>query len=155
MVRILMPNLLPIPCFLRGNRYLPKSKKGRGSQSWCRKGLNSLFTFAGNPFKTSCMYAYSVLFLINSSRLSNSHSDENFCSFPYQECFMTAALGELKGRYMFHWKEYGAPLYTDSCVFVVNFEQISYLIFKNILKYLIKLEHAYANGKFMAKQYHS
>ena len=69
--------------FLKEVLTFVKIKKGRESQSWCRMGVNSLFTFGGNPFKASCMYSYSVLFLINSSRLSDSHFDENFCPFPY------------------------------------------------------------------------
>ena len=76
------PYAKPPPNFLfhKGLQTFVKIKKRRRSQSWCRMGVNSLFTFGGNSFKTSCMYFYSVLLLINISRLSDSHFDENFSS---------------------------------------------------------------------------
>ena len=127
----------PNSLFLKGVQTFIKIKKGRGSQSWCRMGVNTLFTFGGNPSKTSCMYSCSALFLINSSRLRDSHIDENFCSFPYQGCLMTAVHVLLK--------EYDTPLQTDSLVYVIKFEQISQLFFLNVFLKFFRLEYAFAN----------
>ena len=53
-------------------------------------------------------------------------------------------------------EEYDTTLHTGSPVFVVNFEQVSYLIllrvFESIFKMLIRLEHAYTNEKFILKE---
>ena len=60
-----------------------------------------------------------------------------------------------KGEVHVSLKEYGTPLDTDSRVFVVNFEQISYwCVFEIIFKILIRLEYAYSNEKFILKECH-
>ena len=54
--------LPPNSLLLKGVQTFVNIKKGRGSQSWCKMGVNSFFTFGGNPFKTFFMYSYSVFF---------------------------------------------------------------------------------------------
>ena len=134
------PHAKPPPnsLFLMGVQSFVKIKNGRGSQSWYRMGVNSLFKFGGNLFKASCMYSYSVLFLINSSRLSDCHKTS--VPSPIRGILWLQLLGwGTKGEVHVSLEEYDTPLHTDFPVFVVNFEQVSYLVLLHVfLKVFLK-----------------